>query len=138
SLYARLERLVINGQFTGGTLRLWGGTLTLNGDDPSAGSAEIQNSATLLVQGSRPNLNVTTFWEFESAACPFLSGDGVVGDVTGCGHVILDSTLSVKSLGDRGASTYGWRVLDIHLNGTNAGEYGRLISAGDVTLTGGS
>src|SRR6266513_2917677 len=48
SLYARLERLVINGQFTGGTLRLWGGTVTLNGDDPSAGSAEIQNSATLL------------------------------------------------------------------------------------------
>ena len=138
SLYGNLERLVINGQFTGGTLRLWGGTVTLNGDDPSAGSAEIQNSATLLVQGSRPNLNVTTFWEFESAACPFLSGDGVVGDVFGCGHIILDSTLSVKSLGGPGASQASWRVLDIHLNGTNVGEYGRLISSGDVTLTGGS
>src|SRR5881628_515688 len=45
---------------------------------------------------------------------------------------------SVKSLGGRGASQYGWRVLDIHLNGTNVGEYGRLISSGDVILTGGS
>ena len=138
SLYARLERLVINGQFTGGTLRLWGGTLTFYGDDPSAGSAEVQNSATLLVQGSRPNLNTTMFWEFESAACPFLRGDGVVGDVLGCGHIILDSTLSVQSLGGPGASQYCSRTLDIHLNGTNVGAYGRLISSGDVTLTGGS
>jgi hypothetical protein len=138
SLYAHLERLVIRGQFTGGTVRVWGGTLALYGDNSSAVSAEVQNSSTLLVQGSRPNLNITTFWEFESAACPFLRGDGVVGDVLGCGHIILDSTLSVKSLGDRGASTYGWRVLDIHLNGTNVGEYGKLISSGDVTLTGGS
>src|SRR5688572_28268671 len=138
SLYATLERLVINGQFTGGTLRLWGGALTFYGDDPSAGSAEVQNSATLLVQGSRPNLNITMFWEFESAACPFLRGDGVLGDVLGCGRIILDSTLSVKSLGGRGASQYGSRTLDIHLNGTNVGEYGRLISSGDVTLSGGS
>src|SRR6185503_6003670 len=105
---------------------------------PSTVSAEVQNSVTLLVQGSRPNLNITMFWEFESAACPFLRGDGVVGDVLGCGHIVLDSTLSVKSLGGRGASQYGWRALDIRLNGTNVGEYGRLISSGDVTLTGGS
>jgi hypothetical protein len=132
------ERLVIRGQFTGGSLRVWGGNLALYGDNSSAVSAEVQNSSTLLVQGSQPNLNITTFWEFESAACPFLTGDGVVGDVLGCGHITLDSTLSVKTLGGRGASTYGWRVLDIHLNGTNVGEYGRLISSGDVTLTGGS
>jgi len=138
SLYVHLERLVINGQFTGGSLRVWGGTLALYGDNSSAVSAEVQNSSTLLVQGSQPNLNITTFWEFESAACPFLRGDGVVGDVLGCGHIILDSTLSVKSIGGPGASQYGWRVLDIHLNGTNVGEYGRLISSGDVTLSGGS
>src|SRR6267143_26747 len=36
SLYARLERLVINGQFTGGTVRVWGGTLALYGNNPSA------------------------------------------------------------------------------------------------------
>jgi len=139
SLYGSFGmRVVITGQFTGGTIRVWGGTLVLYGDDPSAGSAEVQNSSTLLVQGSRPNLNITTFWEFESAACPFLWGDGVVGDVLGCGHIILDSTLSVKSLGGPGASQYGWRVLDIHLNGTNVGEYGKLISSGDVTLSGGS
>jgi hypothetical protein len=138
SLYAHLERLVIRGQFTGGTVRVWGGTLALYGDNSSTVSAEVQNSSTLLVQGSQPNLNITMFWEFESAACAFLSGDGVVGDVLGCGHIILDSTLSVKSLGGRGASQYGWRVLDIHLNGTNVGEYGKLISSGDVTLTGGS
>ena len=115
----------------------WGGSLALYGDNPHAFSAEVQN-CTLLVQGSQPNLNITMLWEFESAACPFLSGDGVIGDVTGCGHVILDSTLSVKSLGGPGASQASWRVLDIHLNGTNVGEYGRLISSGDVTLTGGS
>jgi hypothetical protein len=77
-------------------------------------------------------------WEMESASCPTLSGNGVVGDVLGCGYVVLDSTLSVKSLGGQGASQYGWRVLNIRLNGTNVGEYGRLISSGDVTLTGGS
>ena len=48
------------------------------------------------------------------------------------------STLSVKSHGGRGATQYGWRVLDIRRNGTNVGEYGQLISSGDVTLTGGS
>jgi hypothetical protein len=137
SLYFGM-RLVITGQFTGGTLRVWGGALAFYGDDPSAGSVEVQNSSTLLVQGSRTNLNITTFWEFESAACPFLRGDGVVGDVFGCGHITLDSTLSVKSLGGRGASTYGWRILNIRLNGTNVGEYGKLISSGDVTLTGAS
>jgi hypothetical protein len=73
-------------------------------------------------------------WEMESAACPSLSGDGVVGDVTGCGYITLNSTLSVKNLGGPGASQYGWRVLDIHLNGTNVGEYGRLVAPGDVRL----
>lgn len=138
SLYVRLMRVVITGQFTGGTIRVWGGTLALYRDDPSAVSAEVQNSSTLFVQGSRPNLNMTMFWEFESAACPFLTGDGVVGDVLGCGHIILDSTLSVTSLAGPGASQASYRVLDIHLNGTDVGAYGKLISSGDVTLTGGS
>ena len=66
----------------------------------------------------------------ESASCPSLSGDGVVGDVTGCGHIDLDKTLSVNNLGNSG----GWGGLDIRLNGTNAGEYGRLVASGDVSL----
>src|SRR5438552_18757004 len=33
-------RLVITGQFTGGTLRVWGGTLALSGDNSSTVSAE--------------------------------------------------------------------------------------------------
>src|SRR5438046_3130751 len=74
----------------------------------------------------------------ESARCPTLSGDGVVGDVTGCGTITPDSTLSVKNLGGQGASQSGRRFLNIHLNGTNVGEYGRLVSSGDVILTGGS
>jgi hypothetical protein len=66
----------------------------------------------------------------ESLTCPFLSGDGVIGDVTGCGDIVPDSTLSVKNL-----SLGNYRgVLDIHLNGTNVGEYGRLVSSGDVSL----
>src|SRR5213075_2332183 len=140
SLYVFSDRLVIRGQFTGGSLRMEYGSLALYGDNPNPVSVEIYGSSysTLRVQGSQPNLNITMLWEMESAACPSLSGDGVVGDVTGCGHLTLDSTLSVKSLGGPGASQYGWRVLNIRLNGTNVAEYGRLISSGDVTLSGGS
>lgn len=139
SLYAFGGRLVIRGQFTGGTLRQYGGTLAFYGDHSHAVSVEFQgDSSTLFVQGSQPNLNITLLWEMESAACPHFTGNGVVGDVLGCGHLTLDSTLSVKSLGGPGASQASWRVLDIHLNGTNVGEYGRLISSGDVTLSGGS
>jgi len=53
----------------------------------------------------------------------------------GCGHFIPDSTLSVKNLVPL---TAFWRTLDIHLNGTNVGEYGRLIASGDVNLSGGN
>jgi hypothetical protein len=132
SLYV-VGSLVIRGQFTGGSLRHWGGTLALYGDHLHAVSAEVQND-TLLVQGSQPNLNITMLWEFESAACPDLSGNGVVGDVMGCGHFIPDSTLSVKNLVP---VTGFWRTLYIHLNGTNVGEYGRLVASGDVNLSGG-
>jgi hypothetical protein len=134
SLIPSLRRLVIRGQFTGGSLRQWAGDLALYGDNPYAVAAEFKNG-TLFVQGSQPNLNITMLWEFESAACPNLSGDGVVGDVTGCGQIILDSTLSVKNLGP-GAIGF-WRDLYIHLNGTNVGEYGRLIASGDVSLSSG-
>ncbi len=134
-LYSFFGRLVIRGQFTGGSLRQYGGTMALYGDNPHAVAAEVQgDGTTLFIQGSQPNLNITMLWEMESAACPSLSGDGVVGDVTGCGYITLDSTLSVKSLGGPGASQAGWRVLDIHLNGTNVGEYGRLVAPGDVRL----
>jgi hypothetical protein len=134
SLIPAIRRLVIRGQFTGGSIRQWVGDLALYGDNPYAVAAEVKNG-TLFVQGSQPNLNITMLWEFESAACPNLSGDGVVGDVMGCGHFILDSTLSVKNLVP---VTGFWRVLDIRLNGTNVGEYGRLIVSGDVNLSGGS
>jgi hypothetical protein len=135
-LYVFSERLVIRGQFTGGSLRQQYGSLALYGDNPNAVSLEILGSSysTLRVQGSQPNLNITMLWEMESATCPALSGDGVVGDVSGCGHITLDSTLSVKNLGHYG----GWGGLDIRLNGTNVGEYGRLIASGDVSLSSGS
>src|SRR5207249_3106703 len=112
------------------------GSLALYGDNPHAVSVEIYGSSysTLRVQGSQPNLNLTMLWEMESAACASLSGAGVVGDVTGCGHITPDSTLSVKNLGHYG----GWGGLDIRLNGTNVGEYGRLVASGDVSLSSGS
>jgi hypothetical protein len=89
---------------------------------------------TLLVQGSQPNLNITMEIEMETLECPTLRGDGVVGDVEGCGYITPDSTLSVKNL-----SVGNYRgVLDIHLNGTNVGEYGRLVASGDVSLGRGS
>jgi len=135
SLYVFSERLVIRGQFTGGSLSVWGVTLALYGDNPHAIAAQVQgDGTTLFVQGSQPNLNITMLWEMESASCPSLSGDGVVGDVTGCGHITPDSTLSVKNLGHYG----GWGGLDIRLNGTNVGEYGRLVASGDVSLSSGS
>jgi fibronectin-binding autotransporter adhesin len=135
SLYVFSERLVIRGQFTGGSLFAQYGTLALYGDNPYAVSASIRGSSfsTLRVQGSQPNLNITMLWEMESATCPSLSGDGVVGDVTGCGHITPDSTLSVENLDHFG----GWGGLDIRLNGTNVGEYGRLVASGDVSLSSG-
>jgi len=73
-------------------------------------------------------------WEMESASCPNLTGDGVVGDVTGCGDVTPDSTLSVKNL----SLSINRAFLNIHLNGTNVGEYGRLVASGTVSLGSGS
>jgi hypothetical protein len=127
SLYVFVERLVIRGQFTGGSLRLFAANLALHGDNPNPVSLETQVS-TILVQGSQPNLNIRMLFEMESAAGSYLSGDGVVGDVTpGYGHITLNSTLSVKNV-----ILNNW--LNIHLNGTNVGEYGRLVASGDVNL----
>ncbi|HXJ61805.1 MAG TPA: hypothetical protein VNU68_34625 [Verrucomicrobiae bacterium] len=127
SLYVFVERLVIMGQFTGGSLRLFAANLALYGDNPHAVSLETQVS-TILVQGSQPNLNIRMLFEMESAAGSYLSGDGVIGDVTGgYGHITLNSTLSAKNV-----SLNNW--LNIHLNGTNVGEYGRLVASGDVIL----
>jgi fibronectin-binding autotransporter adhesin len=126
-------------QFTGGSLRQYGGTLALYGDNPNAVAAEVQGDATtLFVQGSQPNLNTTMLWEMESAACPHLTGDGMVGDVTGCGHITLDSTLSVKNIGRGVCGTCYYNTLTIRLNGTNVGEYGKLVASGDVSLSSGS
>jgi len=127
-------RLIIRGQFTGGSLRVKRGTLALYGDNPYAVSASAQ-PGTLLVQGSQPNLNIQMLWEFESASCPTLTGDGVVGDVTGCGYITPDSTLSVKNISGGGS---GPATLIIRLNGTNVGEYGRLVASGNVSLSTGS
>jgi hypothetical protein len=129
SLYVYVERLVIRGQFTGGSLRVQYGSLALYGDNPHAVSVEVYATSysTLRVQGSQPNLNITRLREMESAECPSVIGDGVVGDVTGCGSITPDSTLSVKNVSGR---------LDIKLNGTNVGEYGRLVASGDVSLSG--
>ena len=137
SLYVFSERLVIRGQFTGGSLHQQYGSLALYGDNPHAVSASIRGSSfsTLRVQGSQPNLNITMLWEMESASCPTLSGDGEVGDVTGCGYITPDSTLSVRNLGPD--VTGLWRILNIHLNGTNVAEYGRLVASGDVSTSSG-
>ena len=136
SLYVFNGRLVIRGQFTGGRLRQYGGVLALYGDNPYAVSAEAQNGPRgFLVQGSQPNLDITLLWEMESAACASLSGTGVVGNVTGCGHITLDSTLSVKNLSLSVASYTSF--LEIYLYGTNVGEYGRLVSSGEVNLSNG-
>jgi hypothetical protein len=139
SLYAFGGRLVIRGQFTGGTLRQYGGTLAFYGDHSHAVSVEFQgDSSTLFVQGSQPNLNITLLWEMESAACPHFTGDGVVGDVTGCGHITLDSTLSVKNISRGVCGTCYYNTLAIRLNGTDVGEYGRLVASGDVSVNTGS
>jgi hypothetical protein len=127
SLYVFVERLVIRGQFTGGSLRLFAANLALHGDNPNPVSLDTQVS-TILVQGSQPNLNIRMLFEMESAAGSYLSGDGEVGDVTpGYGHITLNSTLSVKNV-----ILNNW--LNIHLHGTNVGEYGRLVASGDVNL----
>src|SRR5580765_7627818 len=77
-LYSFFGRLVIRGQFTGDSLRQYGGSMALYGDNPHAVAAEVQgDGTTLFVQGSQPNLNITMLWEMESAACPHLSGDEI-------------------------------------------------------------
>jgi hypothetical protein len=121
-------RLVIRGQFTGGSLRAVIATLALYGDNPHAVSADVLGS-TLLVQGSQPNLNITLRFEMETLTYSSLSGDGLVGDVTGFGTIGLDSTLSVKNISGV--------ALSIRLNGTNVGEYGRLVASGDVSASSG-
>ena len=132
-LYVFIDRLIIRGQFTGDSIRMQYGSLALYGDNPHPVSVEFLGSSysTLRVQGSQPNLNITTLWEMESATCPSLILDGEVGDITGCGHITPDSILSVKNLAHYG----GWGGLDIRLNGTNVGQYGRLIASGDVNLS---
>jgi len=134
SLYSSIQQLVIRGQFTGGSIRVSYASLALLGDNPHPVSAVIQGtpSSTLRVQGSQPNLSITMLLEMEIPSCPALTGDGVVGDVTVCGTVTPDSTLSVKNFGGQGAP--GWRVLNIRLNGTNVGEYGKLVASGDLNL----
>jgi hypothetical protein len=126
-------RFVLRGQFPGGKMYAYGGTQAFYGDFPHALSVT-NVGGTILVQGSQPNLSLTTLWEMESAACASLSAGGVVGDIAGCGHITLDSTLSVKNLGHYG----GWGGLYIRLNGTNVGEYGKLVASGDVSLNYGS
>ena len=121
-------RVDISGQFTGGSLLVAGGTLALYGDNPNAVSADLWGG-TLLVQGSHPNLNITLRLEMEEPLFASLSGDGLVGDVTaftGLTRVTPDSTLSVNNVT---ASS-----LIIRLNGTNVGEYGRLVASGNVSL----
>jgi|GEM_PF-5456892 hypothetical protein len=123
------SRLVIRGQFTGGSVRVNYGTLALYGDNPNAVSADVQHS-TLLVQGSQPNLNIRLFsLVWKTLISSILSGDGQVGDVTGGDYIIPDSTLSVKNV----SVSY----LGIRLNGTNVGEYGRLVASGDLSASSG-
>ena len=109
----------------------WYVTLALYGDNPYAISAVVVGS-TLLVQGSQPNLNITMYWNMEGQTPAFLSGDGLVGDVTAFSstRITPDSTLSVKNVS---ASS-----LIIRLNGTNVGEYGKLVASGNVSLSRGS
>ncbi|HXJ77016.1 MAG TPA: C-type lectin domain-containing protein, partial [Candidatus Dormibacteraeota bacterium] len=135
SLYMGLGfwRLVIMGQFTGGSLFMdWYTTLALYGDNPYAVS--VTNVAgTLLVQGSQPNLNMSLYYNLEDPSYrASLSGDGAVGDVAdfGFSRITPDSTLSVKNIN-------GGNLL-IRLNGTNVGEYGRLVASGNVRLGQGS
>jgi len=135
SLYIHLGfwRLVIMGQFTGGSLFMdWYTTLALYGDNPYAVSAT-SVAGTLLVQGSQPNLNVTLYYNQEDPSWrASLSGDGLIGDVADFGFspITPDSTLSVKNIN-------GGNLL-IRLNGTNVGEYGRLVASGNVSLSQGS
>src|SRR5207249_10968204 len=92
-------RLVIRGQFTGGSLSVDHGTLALYGDNPYAVSARVRGGTSwLLVQGSQPNLNVSLLVDMEDLSGGSLSGDGLVGDVTGHSSIIPDSTLSVKNV----------------------------------------
>jgi len=124
-----IGRVVIRGQFTGGSVFVdWYSTLALYGDNPHPISADVWAS-TLLVQGSQPNLNIRLGFSIKTLTAGSLSGDGVVGDVTGSGGITPDSTLSVKNISDV--------ALLIRLNGTNVGEYGRLVASGDVSPSSG-
>lgn len=131
-LYVVGGRFVLRGEFPGGKMYAYGGIQAFYGDHAHSLFATNQGGL-FFVQGSQPNLNLTMLWEMESAACASLSGGGVIGDITGCGHITPDSTLSVKNLGHHG----GWGGLDIRLSGTNVGEYGRLVATGDVGLSSG-
>jgi hypothetical protein len=123
-------RVVIRGQFTGGSVFVdWYSTLALYGDNPHPVSADVVASQ-LLVQGSQPNLNIRLGFSIKTLTAGSLSGDGVVGDVTGSGGITPDSTLAVKNIRDV--------ALSIRLNGTNVGEYGRLVASGDVSVSSGS
>ena len=75
------------------------------------------------------------YWNMEAQTPAILSGDGLVGDVTGGSsstRIIPDSTLSVKNVSG------GLSTLIINLNGTNVGQYGKLVASGNVSLNGGS
>ena len=122
-------RLVMRGQFPGGRMYAYGGTQVFYGDFPHALSVT-NVGGVIVVQGLQPNLNLTTLWEMESAACASLSAGGAVGDIAGCGHISVDSNLWVNNLGHYG----GWGGLDIRLNGTNVGQYGRVAVSGDVSM----
>src|SRR5688572_17603524 len=123
-------RWVIRGQFTGGSLRVGYGTLALYGDNPNAISADVDHSQ-LLVQGSQPNLNIRMFsYPPKTLLSSSLRGEGQVGDVTGgTSYLILDSTLAARNV----SVTY----LSIILNGTNVGQYGRLVASGNVSASSG-
>ncbi len=126
-------RLVIMGQFTGGSLFMdWYTTLALYGDNPYA-VAVTNVAGNLSVQGSQPNLNVALYYNQEDPSWrASLGGNGLVGDVAdfGLSRITPDPTLSVKNIN-------GGNLL-IRLNGTNAGEYSRLIASGNVSLSRGS
>jgi hypothetical protein len=130
SLYVYGWRLIIRGQFTGGSLEVAYATLALYGDNPHAISAEVDHSQ-LLVQGSQPNLSIRMFSiPPKTLLSSSLRGEGQVGDVTGgTSYLILDSTLAARNV----SVTY----LYIILNGTNVGEYGRLVASGNVSASSG-
>src|SRR5205809_3087725 len=63
-LYVGGGKLVMRGQFPGGSMHAYGGTQAIYGVFPHALSAT-NIGGIFLVQGSQPNLNLTTLWEME-------------------------------------------------------------------------